>query len=1016
MKLQFKEQQYQLDAMNSIVDVFRGCEIAKSTDFYSNPRLWNRETEQQIKYNILSIQNRNNIPSSFRTIDENATSNICARENIEKLEYSLFLDIMMETGTGKTFAFIETIYKLNAEYNISKFIILVPSVAIKQGTIKNINITREYFGQKYNNKKLDIMVHKTINNKRKMPVIPAIDNFLSADTHNISVLIMTRQAYGNEKKNVIYQKQEYLFRNQADTYIDAIADQNPVLIIDEPHRFKSDKNFEQLRRFNAQFILRFGATFGEKGKEGYQNLMYILDSIDAFKQNLVKRIEVTTIGNKDITNNTIKLLSTSTKLRAIISYATREEKIEKVELYKTEDLGEKTNDSRFKGYILDDIFSVEGLKHVVFSNGLKLEEGIEDSISRFKEEEKKILLKTTINYHFERERELFDKGIKSLSLIFIDGVKQYRGNKGEAGTGKLAELFEKLYIERLDEELTMLFTSENYRKHLEFLKQNVHKVHAGYFSEDNSSSDEKIEKDIDIVLNDKEKLLDINEPRRFIFSMWALQEGWDNPNVFTLCKLAPSNSSVTKLQQIGRGLRLAVDKFGNRITSEYDDFDNINMLSVIVPSMEKDFVQDIQNDVKNGNIHNATSIITASILEEMSIVSSNRQANKLIDKLLALKLIKESTLDIDTFIIDYQTNIDKVNEIDDSILSNDEKKILKQYISNSQAVNNKIIKRPDKREKIKINKKNYEKFKELWESLNQNIFYEFNIETEKLVSDVCNELNKNFNNIKDPQTYINFKLTKTILDIPNKSTRDISKILKAETSEYDNKYSVKEILKDIQNKTNISLNTIINIFSNIDKNVYEYFIQNPKKVKDYLIYYIKEAKTDLILQKITYNFNKVSISNTALTKNGTVRDEVSGELGKEILQDFPKETCLYENAIAYDSTIEKDTIKESTHESIIVYAKLPRIKIPVPFGTFSPDFAYVLNKEGQDKSLYLIVETKGYDSMLDSHLSFTEKQKINFIEKFIDNMREQQNIPIYYKTKINQKELSNIIHDILDIK
>jgi len=1019
MKLQFKEQQYQLDAVNSIINVFSGCSISqKDRDFYKNPRIWNYENENLIKDNIYNVQKHNNIPKKYHTT--RITNNAHAMNTIANFDESLFLDITMETGTGKTFTFIETMYKLNAENSLSKFIVLVPSIAIKQGTIKNLDITKEYFQQKYNNKKLDIFAYSSAPSKKGkgVPTIPAIENFISNSNNNISVLIMTRQAFASKnnisesKKNIIYRKRESTLYNNSRTYMDAIASQNPVLIIDEPHRFKTDKSIELLKNFNAQFVLRYGATFGEKGKENYKNLMYILDSVDAFKYNLVKRIEVTTIENEDITNSQIKLLLSSTKDKADIECSTKDGKTIKVSLLKNDNLFEKTKDNRFNGYILENIVSIDGKKIAFFSNGFSLQENVIDSISRQKEAEKEILLKTTIEYHFERERELFDKGIKVLSLIFIDGVRQYRGTKGEAGTGELAQLFEKLYKNCLEDELNKMYISESYKKHLLELKKDITQVHAGYFSEDNQISDEKIENDIEIVLNDKEKLLDINEPRRFIFSMWALQEGWDNPNVFNLCKLAPSNSSVTKLQQIGRGLRLAVNKYGERITAEYDDFDHINILSVIVPSTEKNFVLDIQNDIAQGNIRNTTHILTAEILESKNIVTSNRKANSLITELEALQIIVEDSTNEDQFIIQENLDISLIDSIKESIITEQQKVLLKQHLLSINSLKSKIKNKTKSNDLVMINKENYKKFQELWEYLNQKVYYEFNIDTSQLIEKVCIEIDKYKYNIQNGEDINLFKLKKEAL---NRDTeiKQIKTSSQKSSVENHRKYTVKEIINTIQKQTKISIHTIMSILEKMDEAVFDQLLKNSKHTRDYIAHFIKESKMDMILQEISYNFLDEDVNNTILTKNGQVVDSIDiGYLGRDSTDDFPKDTCLYSNIIGYDSNIEYDTIQESIYDSITVYAKLPKIKIPLPFGTFSPDFAYVIN-QGDNKSLYLVVETKGYNTLYDTHFSKIEQRKISFTKKFIQLLQEKNNVPIYYQTKINKQELSTIVQNIL---
>ncbi|MFA4763173.1 DEAD/DEAH box helicase family protein, partial [Helicobacter pylori] len=418
-----------------------------------------------------------------------------------------------------------------------------------------------------------------------------IRSFILASNHKCCVLVMTFSAF-NKEKNTINKsciENTNLF-NGAKSYMQALASISPVVIMDEPHRFLGDKTKKYLEQLNALITLRFGATF----KDDYKNLIYALDSKKAFDCALVKSISVASVGESNEYFLELKgVVKIQNDYEAAINYTNLENKTQSVKVKKHDNLGVVTQISALEDYIVENITKNE----VRFLNGFNLLLDQKEPFSHLLEGEQEVMLKEAIKSHFEREEGLFKKGIKALCMVFISGVNSYLSENEKPA--KLALLFEKLYQQKLEEVLKKPL-DENYRAYLERTKDAIYKVHGGYFAKSKKESDEA--QVIALILKEKEKLLSFDSDLRFIFSQWALQEGWDNPNVMTICKLAPSHSNITKLQQIGRGLRLAVNDKGERITKEHADFDFVNELVVIVPQVEGDFVGAIQQEISEHSL------------------------------------------------------------------------------------------------------------------------------------------------------------------------------------------------------------------------------------------------------------------------------------------------------------------------------------------------------------------------------------------------------------------------------
>ncbi len=675
MKIKFKRLDYQEQCRDQILGVFKGIDL--------------REPENDIQRIANPIFETEAIKDLLLENIEDLRSKQKITQGSVGIEKSLNCDILMETGTGKTFCFLECVYALHKNYHLSKFIVLTPSNAIKLGVLKSVEITREFFKSEYST---------------HLESYEDIRSFILASNHKCCVLVMTFSAF-NKEKNTINKsclENTNLF-NGAKSYMQALASMRPVVIMDEPHRFLGDKTKKYLEQLNALLTLRFGATF----KDNYNNLIYALDSKKAFDCALVKSISVASVGESD--EYFLELKEANKKQNeATVNYTNLENKTQSVKVKTHDNLGTLTHISALEDYIVENITK----KEVRFLNGFNLLLDQKEPFSYFVEGEQEVMLKEAIKSHFEREEGLFKKGIKALCMVFISGVNSYLSENEKPA--KLALLFEKLYQQELEEVLKKPL-DENYRAYLERTKDAIYKVHGGYFAKSKKESDEA--QVIALILKEKEKLLSFDSDLRFIFSQWALQEGWDNPNVMTICKLAPSHSNITKLQQIGRGLRLAVNDKGERITKEHADFDCVNELVVIVPQVEGDFVGAIQQEISEHSLIKQS--FSGGELEKNGMVKKGYYG-ALLEKLEGLGFGEKT--DDENFKLTLNQNefLKKAPELE--TLKNETyldleklKDFLKDRLVGHFRVRNKNER---KTEKIKINKENFKKFETLWAGLN----------------------------------------------------------------------------------------------------------------------------------------------------------------------------------------------------------------------------------------------------------------------------------------------------------
>ncbi|WRD65752.1 type III restriction-modification system endonuclease [Helicobacter pylori] len=970
MKIKFKRLDYQEKCLNQILGVFKGIylrEPENDAQRISNPVFEIGELKDLLLENIQNLQSEQKITQKSVGIDK-----------------SLNCDILMETGTGKTFCFLECVYALHKNYHLSKFIVLVPSNAIKLGVLKSIEITREFFKSEYST---------------HLESYEDIRSFILASNHKCCVLVMTFSSFNKEKNTINKSCLENInLFNGAKSYMQALASIRPVVIMDEPHRFLGDKTKKYLEQLNALITLRFGATF----KDDYKNLIYALDSKKAFDCALVKSISVASVGESNEYFLELKgVVKTQNGYEAAINYTNLENKTQSVKVKKHDNLGVLTQIGTLEDYIVENITKTEAR----FLNGFNLLLDQKEPFSHLLWGEQEVMLKEAIKSHFEREEGLFKKGVKSLCMVFISGVNSYLSENEKPA--KLALLFEKLYQQKLEEVLKKDDLDENYRAYLERTKDNIQKVHGGYFAKSKKESDEA--QVIALILKEKEKLLSFESDLRFIFSQWALQEGWDNPNVMTICKLAPSHSNITKLQQIGRGLRLAVNDKGERITKEHADFDFVNELVVIVPQVEGDFVGAIQQEISEHSL--IKQAFSGEELEKSGIVKKGRYGF-LLETLEGLGFGEKT--DDENFKLTLNQNefLEKEPELEklkDEKYLNLEK--LKDFLKDRLIGNSRVRNKNERKsEKIKINKENFKKFETLWEGLNHQARIAYAIDSESLIDEIVKKINASFN-VK----------SKIVSVTTHKKVETMGNDAKTESFEQKSAcvWSLHEFISALSNKVKLSFKSVAKVLGNIDENKFELIKKNEQESLRRLEELFLEIIYQNIKDKISYQMRETTIKNRKndafYDEKGEIREFLDGSLvgdKYEIKNSSAQEKCLYENFMQVESEIEKDTIEESNDTKIIVFGKLPRVKIPVGLNqTYSPDFGYVV--ESNDKKVLLVVETKGVEN--ENELREEEKRKISTAKKFFEALKKQ-GVNIEYKTKIKKDQLSALINEILNRK
>jgi type III restriction enzyme len=946
-----KNLNHQTQAVESTIAVFEHLEIKKPAGVdknFINPVINREEPWRRYADNIFKTQNLNNIPIKY------SQSNI--------------IDIMMETGTGKTYTYAKTIFELNRNYGLFKFVVIVPTLSIKAGTIDFLKSesAREHFKEQYGKTlHLHVVESKKGNKSKKSFIPPAVSSFVNAgdfEKGKIQVMIINAGMINSDTMQKSFDKGLF---DKYTVPFDAVAAVNPFIIIDEPHKFaKANKTWENIQKMNPQFILRYGATFQE-----YENLVYTLSAVDSFNRNLVKGVigHVTEFENGK--NALVKLIDTDGK----------EASFELFEHTKRKTIKLTKKDSLQKVHPEMTDLTIENLNKstVVLSNGLEMKKGDKINPYSFAQTLQEIMIQKAIKNHFEIEKDFLtrDVKIKPLTLFFIDNIEEYRNDNG----------YIKRTVEQLIEaEVKKLHTSEKdefYKTYLEKTLQDITKTHAGYFSRDNSEKDEAIEQEVNEILHDKQAMLDLDNPRRFIFSKWTLREGWDNPNVFQICKLRSSGSEISKLQEVGRGLRLPVNEYGNRVKDEQF------YLNYFVDFTESDFVDSLVSEIN----------------EKSGAISIEEKPEKLTPNIIS------KICDM------YQkTEEDLLEQLDENNLitrSNNFKEggfdfIKNNYPSIFEGVgSNKVRKASDTKKQITVRTEKYQELKDLWEKLNEKVILEYKFENEesfqKLLSDFFISQKKEFSieGLKERKTKIEIEGRQAV------ATDEISVLENEVIPVSTMKYS--DFVKELSKVLNINLSTI-----------HKSFIESQIDINRYLntstIRILKQNFNDFLMynaiDKFSIEYKKVSnsIHPTKFTDNsGEVYSEIpASDLGVLYSGNKVAKSYFFEE-LFYDSDLEKDNIETEIKE-VLVFTKIPKnsIKIPVAGGkSYSPDFAYVLNFGNGDKKLHFIVETKNVSG--ENTLREEEKQKIKHAEIFFNG-----NVKIEFKKQFRNNKMVELIKDI----
>lgn len=988
MKFKFKIQQYQTDAVENTVAVFRGqpshtlSAYRRDLGTYKEKRFAYKEEEigygnhrleldrQTILRNIRSIQNLYDITPS---------------ETLAQGVAPVNLDIEMETGTGKTYVYIKTMFELNKQYGWSKFIVVVPSIAIREGVAKSFTMLEEHFMETYG-KKARYYIYGSNANKLK-----ELDTF--STNSNLSILIINTQAFAASLKEGGRSKESLIIYSERDEFgsrrpIDVIAANNPIVIMDEPQKMEGKATQAGIKRFNPLFTLNYSATHKTK-----HNTIYALDALDAYRQRLVKRIHVKGFELKNLRGTSGYLyldnieLSPKRPPMARIEIETKTASgaiVRKTKTFGTGDnLREDSGLAEYEGFTLSEI-NAKG--YVTFLNGVTLRRG--EVIGDTNELTiQRVQIRETIMSHFEKERQLFKRGIKCLSLFFIDEVAKYKSydEEGNEVKGIFQKMFEEEYSRLVNDEFHIW--DEDYNEYLRrFTPQEVHR---GYFSIDKKTNrviDGKVEKktglsdDIsayDLILKNKERLLSFDEPTRFIFSHSALREGWDNPNVFQICTLRHSNSTTAKRQEVGRGLRLCVDKNGVRMDKEFlgEDVHEVNRLTVIANESYADFTSALQKETREVLRERAVKATVGyftgkqiRIGEELHTIDES-EASRII-----IYLEDNGYVDSDKHITpQYHEAMangnlaplpTKLQPIAEGVIR------LINSIFDPKALDDMVVEEKTTTPENKLNENfNKEEFQTLWKEINHQYVYTVSYDSDELIENAILHLNAELS-VKRLR-YVMVEGTQdekqvTEFGDTHSQSRQLTDVCTS-TVRYD-------LVGEIAKGANLTRRTVVKILQGIKESKLYLFKNNPEEFIRKVISIIKEQKATMIVESIHYNMTEGKYDSNIFTVKSKMDFDRAYEAKKSIT-DYVFSDSKGERQFAHD-------LDEA--DEVVVYAKLPRtFQIPTPVGNYAPDWAIAMEKDGI-KHIFFIAETKG--SLSSMQTSKIENAKIDCARKLFNSL------------------------------
>ena len=1025
MKFKFTIQDYQTEAVDSVVNVFAGQPFQDKIHYrrdigvitpgeelfdYKGGSISDEELvvgfsnapvaldSNQLLQNIQDIQNDNNIRQS---------------SSLAKHMGACSLDVEMETGTGKTYVYIKTMFELNKRYGWSKFIVVVPSIAIREGVQKSFQTMQDHFMEQYG-KKARFFVYNSKN-------LTDIDNFSSSA--DLSVMIINVQAFnarGKDARRIRMELDEFGSRRP----IDVIAANRPIVILDEPQKMGGKKTQKSLEEFNPLFMLNYSATHKE-----HHDLVYVLDALDAYQKKLVKKIEVKGFDIKNLrgTDGYLFLenivISPKEPPKARLEFEIKYDKSinrKTKTLHVDDDLYALSHEmEQYRGYHINDIDPLRGI--VTFTNGREIHTG--EVLGDVSEKDvRRVQIRETIRSHFEKEKELYNRGIKTLSLFFIDKVENYRkyNEEGNEINSEYGQMFEEEYNAILNEYLTLFNTPyEQYLRRID-----THATHAGYFSIDKKGRkvDSKIKRGSDVsddesayelILKDKEKLLSLDNPVRFIFSHSALREGWDNPNVFQICTLKHGGDSTTnKRQEVGRGLRLCVNQAGDRMDQHVlgDEVQEVNKLTVIASEGYQKFVSSLQSEIKDDLYERPTKATKAYFAGKRIklggdiITISKKQAHLIYQYLLKSDYIDENDQVTDTYRTDAENNNlaplpEKIKNITAGVHA------LIQGIYDEHALDGMID--DGNKTKIQENALNDNFFKKefqtLWNYINHKWSYTVHFDSGELIK-------KSIAHIDDKLfvSQLKYVVTKgTQGDDWNADTVNSGSGFIAEKSHtYNlNRGEISQVKYDLIGKiragTHLTRRTVAAILKGISPAKFAMYKHNPEEFISKVIRLINEEKATMIVDDITYNETDGTYDSSIFTAEKN-KDFSRAYLAKKNVQNY-----VFADGTAEKSIERKFAEDMDLDDKVVVYAKLPRgFQIPTPVGNYAPDWAIAFQK-GTVKHIYFIAETKGtMDSM---ELRPIEQAKIKCAKKLFNDISGKD---VVYEQVDSYQTLLNIMGNV----
>jgi type III restriction enzyme len=993
VKLQFKIQPYQTAAVDSVVDCFAGQPRDDGTSYLIDP---GKGAQQRLGQDaglrnaeialdgagllgkVQEAQRQQNLPPSTSLASSKAGK--------------LNLDIEMETGTGKTYVYIKTIMELHKRYGWSKYIVVVPSIAIREGVKKTLDITAEHFQESYGTKPRPFIY----NSSR----LHELETF-SSDA-GVQVMVINIQAFNSAGKDNrrIY---DVLDDFQSRKPIDVIAANRPIVIIDEPQKIGSPRAQESLANFNPLFLLRYSATHKVE-----HNKIHRLDALDAYAQRLVKKIAVRGITVKGLAGSTAYLYLDAIEVKKGAKPVAR------IELEVQTQSGIKRQVKRVEqGTNLHDLaagieaYKPEGKALIVtdidanrdtveLSNGDMISAG-QLTADVTEDAKRRIQIREVIRAHLDKERELFAQGVKVLSLFFIDEVVKYRDYEREDTLGEYARVFEEEYEAAVTDYLSELpFDAQEYRGHLEAIA--VRTTHQGYFSIDRRTSrqingevkksgdDKGQSADVDaydLILKNKERLLSFDEPVRFIFSHSALREGWDNPNVFTMGMLKKSDNTVSRRQEIGRGLRLAVNQQGERMDDPTTVHD-INELTVVTDESYTAFVDGLQKELSEalaGRPRKATErYFTGKQVTTVDgeVTLTHQQARSIYKYLL-----KNDYLNDDDTVSDAYRSASAAGTLADAG-SPDLNALVAASVPLIDALDLDLPAPEDGRKpKVIPLNKNFEKreFTELWNRINHKAIYQVDFESAELISKCVAALDAGLK-VSALQYVVQVGRQKDEVeaeDVAAGASFEVTAIVTQDETRTASSQVKYDLISEIAEKTQLTRHTVTDVLSKIKPPTFAKFRQNPEEFITECARLVNEQKATVIIEHLAYDPLKSRYDTAVFTENQTKQDlSRAGNKLKRHIYDY----------VVTDSKTERDFVTElDTSEEVVVYAKLPRgFFIPTPVGHYNPDWA-VAFKEGTVKHVYFVAETKGSLSSL--QLREVEKSKIECARKFFAQLNKK---------------------------